>query len=317
MKLRALCLSFLFVFSIPFAVAADGTTFRVPDQFGTIQDAVNAASPGDTVRVGPGTWCGAVITKALSVVGEGKPTITNQGCLGTNAVIGFLIRAGASGTAIRGFSFSVTSAFPAPSFGVYGRGADMVVVEDNNFEGTVFAIHDENGGGWQVNHNKIKGAFEGIVFYRRCQFGTRAIDNSATFNSITQGIIDGNGVWLFGQDGAVVKNNVFEIPSSPDPPFFVANSWGVLVADDVNPAACPTSLTSINSVIVNNDGRNVGTAVLVFQDFSGGNGNSVGNQLRGNFGVNAINEAFPFGDSFTTIKNRSKSIQCDDQGNCS
>jgi nitrous oxidase accessory protein NosD len=304
---------------IPFsrAFAADGTAYRVPEQFASIQEAVNAASPGDTVRVGPGTWCGAVITKPISVVGDGKPVITNQGCAGPNAVFGFLLpAAGASGTSIRGFDFALTSVFPSPSFGVYGRGADLVVVEDNSFNGASFAIHNENGSGWQVNHNKIYGAFEGIVFYRRCQLGTRALDNSAAFNSIGRGLTDGNGIWLFGQDGAVVKNNSIEIPSSPNPPFPFANSWGVLVADDVNPSRCATSLTSINSVIVNNDGRNAGTAVLVLQDFSGSSGNSAGSQFRGNFGINAINVGF-FDDSFTTVRNRSKSIECDDQGNCS
>jgi hypothetical protein len=294
--------------------AGASTTYHVPEQFPTIQAAVDAALPGDTIRVGPGTWCGAVVTKLLNLAGDGQPGITNQGCSGPNAMIGFLLLPPASGSSIRGFAFLVTSVLPAPSFGVYGSGANLITVEENSFNGAVFAVHNHNGRGWQVGHNKIRGAFEGIVFYRSCTL-TRGLDNSATFNSIADGIIDGNGIWLFGQDGAVIKDNTIEIPSSPSPPFPLAASWGILVTDTINHSACSQSLTSINSVVVNNDGRSAGIAVLVFLDDSGGTGNSIGNQLRGNFGVNAINVGW-FDDSFSTVKNRAKWLECDDQGNC-
>src|SRR5436309_866002 len=79
------------------AFGAGAATYRVPEQFATIQDAVNGASPGDTIRVGPGTWCGAVVNKRLNVVGDGKPNITNQGCFGPNAVIGFLLPSSGAG----------------------------------------------------------------------------------------------------------------------------------------------------------------------------------------------------------------------------
>jgi hypothetical protein len=300
----------------PCSLVADNTTYRVPEQFPTIQAAVAAALPGDTIRVGPGTWCGAVIAQPVNLVGEGQPGITNQGCSGPNTVIGFLLLPSARESSIRGFVFLLTSVLPAPSFGIYGKAADMVIVEDNIFQGPVFAVHNENGSGWQVDHNKISGAFEGIVFYRRCQLVTRAVDNSATFNSITEGLTDGNGIWLFGQDGAVVKNNAIEIPSSSSPPFPLAVSWGILIADDINSTKCGTSsLTSVNSIVVNNDARNAGIGVLVFLDHSGGTGNSSGNQLRGNFGVNAINVSWS-DDAFAIVKDRSAWLQCDEQGNC-
>lgn len=300
-----------------FTSSAYAATLHVPDDFATIQSAVNAASAGDTIRVGPGTWCGAVVNKMLNLTGDGKPTITNQGCAGPNSFIGFLLpSSAASGTTIRGFTFAVTSVYPSPSFGVDGRSADLVVVEQNDFRGAVVAVFNGDGSGWQVNHNTIEGAFVGIDFARHCQRGTRALDNTAAFNSISQGLVDGNGIWVFGQDGAVIKNNSFEIPSSPNPPFPLFVSWGVLVGHDFNPNACASELTSINSVVVNNDGRNTGIALVIVQDLSGGYGNSIGNQIRGNFGANAINVSFS-DQSLTMVKNRSKLIDCDDQGNCS
>lgn len=303
--------------ALQFAPSLHAATYRVPEDFATIQDAVNAASAGDAIRVGPGTWCGAVIAKSVNLTGEGKPTITNQGCSGSNAIVGFLLpSAAASGTTIRGFAFAVTSVFPHTSIGVFGSHADLVVVEQNDFQGSLIAVHNGDGSGWQVNHNTIEGSFVGIRFARHCALGTRAIDNSATFNKISEGPVDGNGIWLFAQDGAVIKNNSFDIPTTPNPPYPLFASWGIFVTDDVNSSGC--SLTSINSVIVNNDGRNVGATLVVFQDLNGGNGNSVGNQIRGNFGLNIIN-TYPTNTSFSidTVKDRSKLLQCDDQGNCS
>ena len=58
-------------------------------------------------------------------------------------------------------------------------------------------------------------------------------------------------------------------------------------------------LTSINSYIVNNDGRGSDFAVVIENDASGGDGNAEGARLRGNFGVNDIN------GTTSVIKNRS------------
>src|SRR6266566_4322310 len=45
-------------------------TVRVPQDFPTIQLAVNNARPLDTIQVGPGRWCGARITKPLNLIGQ-------------------------------------------------------------------------------------------------------------------------------------------------------------------------------------------------------------------------------------------------------
>jgi hypothetical protein len=74
-SVMALALAVFGVAPVSFAQA----TIRVPQDFPTIQLAVNAASAGDTIRVGPGRWCGARITKTLNLVGEGA---TIMGCPG-------------------------------------------------------------------------------------------------------------------------------------------------------------------------------------------------------------------------------------------
>ena len=50
-------------------------------------------------------------------------------------------------------------------------------------------------------------------------------------------------------------------------------------------------VTTINSFIVKNDGRDSEVAIYIPLDDGGGTGNTVGTTLRGNFGVNIINGA--------------------------
>src|SRR6516162_2803500 len=72
--------------------ASAQATLRVPQDFPTIQLAVNSANSGDTVQVGPGRWCGARITKPLNLVGEGA---TIMGCpAGTPGPVGNVYRTG-------------------------------------------------------------------------------------------------------------------------------------------------------------------------------------------------------------------------------
>ena len=64
--------------SVTPAPAANAAVLRVPSQFATIQAAVDAATAGDEIRVGPGRYCGATITKPVALRGLGGPTIV--GC---------------------------------------------------------------------------------------------------------------------------------------------------------------------------------------------------------------------------------------------
>ena len=51
----------------------------VPTQFGTIQAAVDAASPGDRILVAAGLHDGAAINKRVKIVGEGDQTVIING----------------------------------------------------------------------------------------------------------------------------------------------------------------------------------------------------------------------------------------------
>lgn len=151
------------------AAAAQAAIHQVPGRHPTIQEAIDAAAPGDTVVVFPGRHCGAVVTKMVSLLGRGMPVI--EGCAGGPALggvlrVGFLLdgAAGASpasGTRITGFRFDgagVSSLDTAPlAFGVLARFASDVSVVGNRFQGTVQAITNTGGDRWSVTANQVRG----------------------------------------------------------------------------------------------------------------------------------------------------------------
>ena len=312
--------------------AAD--TLQVPDDYATIQDAIDAASPGDQIRVGPGDWCGAIVDKTLDLFGEEGATII--GCPSPNVFdligaleflrVGFIIDGpGASGTTIRHFLFDGEGVHNLPpdgdfdplSLAIFGVQADNVIVEQNRILGTAQAISNSSGSGWTVSHNVIEGLTVfpcvggvatclggiGIVFQERNVVGPRPTDNTAMFNDIsgsvpdTLELFDTAVIWLLAQNGAVVQKNRIAMPDNP-----LADGRGVAIFVVDRCCGLPTEfLTSINSVIVKNDGRDSEIAVIIAKDAGGGDGNSEGLVLRGNFGVNIIND--------DTVDVTSRSIQ--------
>lgn len=289
--------------------AASAATLSVPEDFATIQEAVDAAEPGDRIRVGPGSWCGATVAKPVRLEGHGKPTIV--GCAaptldGGPLRVGFLLSAGASGAQVRGFVFDgrgVSNHNTDPlAFAVFARGADDVVIEHDVVMGSVQALTNTGGGGWQVDHNDIVdltaftcdgfcGGGSAIVFQQRVANAARAVGNSAEHNSISGAVPDGldefdlAGVVLFGQDGATASHNRLAIPENPDA---AGQGVGILVSDRCCGESQPFR-TSINSVLFANDGRASQIAVRVTRDADDGTGNTEGAFIAANKGVLDIN----------------------------
>jgi len=77
-----LCFAIIFGFTIPISPMAHASpgTIYVPDNYPSIQAAVNAASPGDTIIVRAGNYYGNVhLNKQLTLVGENLPVIDANG----------------------------------------------------------------------------------------------------------------------------------------------------------------------------------------------------------------------------------------------
>ena len=290
---------------------------RVPEDFPTIQLAVNSANGGDTIRVGPGRWCGARITTPVNLVGKEGATIIgcpagNPGPVGITYRRGFRIEAAASGTSVSHFVFdgnglSDSNLLPL-SVGIEAaQGSNDLVIDANTFQGGAFGIELFGGNGQYVTHNRFDGftvlsngiggaAILDIVFTN-----AQATDNYFLHNRITATVPSGNyaalswinevdvplaGIVVSGQDRAVISSNKISIAANTNGDSGV----GILATDSL------TNLTTTNLTILNNDGRKSAYSLIVTNDSSGGTGNTVGATIRGNLGVNLINGSISYVD---------------------
>jgi hypothetical protein len=310
-------------------------THRVPQDFPTIQLAVNNANSGDTIRVGPGRWCGARITKTLNLVGEGA---TIMGCpagipgpVGNIVHRGFFLNVAASGSSIRNFifdgkGFSDTNLNPLGLGIQTAFGTNSVTVDSNNFLGGLGGIQGPYGNDWLVTHN----VFDGFTILSDGSggFGILSEDfqggpftgNVYIHNVITAVVPPGNfsfasfinevdvpfiGIAIAGHNGTIIAHNKISIASNAG-----GDAGAGIIATDAS--ADGISSTTSNLVITNNDGRGSQYGLIITKDQSGGTGNTVGATIRGNFGVNLIN------GSTSNVRNRSRRtlLNCDSSGVC-
>jgi hypothetical protein len=147
-----------------FDTALGGEVWHVDEDFDTIQDAIDSplVQDGDIIRVGPGYWAGATVSKAVEI--EGDHAVINDGPI----VPPYTLRAGflftsegdGGGTSIRGFRFEGVQ---QPGFEddgyldmpIFSGSTDNVTVEHNVMVGSLQAISNWNGSGWTIQHNKI------------------------------------------------------------------------------------------------------------------------------------------------------------------
>ena len=173
------------------SVIADSSTIVVPDNYSTIQEAIDKASKGDTIFVRAGTYPEhVVVDKSLSLSGENKHDTTIDG--GGNGIV---IRLTASNITFSGFTIQ------------------------NGELGILF---------WYSSHNifagnTISSNSYGIYLqysYYNILSGNAAINNSrngiymegSTYNALTGNTISsGNdyGIYLYHSDNNVLSGNAF------------------------------------------------------------------------------------------------------------
>jgi hypothetical protein len=324
----------LAVFSVT-QVSFAQATHRVPQDFPTVQSAVNAASAGDTIRVGPGRWCGARITKTLNLVGEGATII---GCpagvpgpVGDPLRFGFVVNVAASGTSIRSFIFdgkgiSDTNQDPL-ALGITSQFfTNNVTVDSNKFLGGLGGIQGPNGNGWMVTHNVFDGY--SMLSNGAGGFGILSEDfqtgpftgNLFAYNVFTAVVPPGNfsfasyinevdvpfvGIAIAGNNGTIISHNKVAITSN------ASGDAGVgIVATDSSIDGLSSTISNV--VITDNDGRGSQYGLIITRDQFGGTANTAGATIRGNFGVNLINSLT------SNVSNRSRHtlLKCDSSGVC-
>jgi hypothetical protein len=289
----------LLVALVPSPAAAHAAVRRVPQTYATIQAAIGASNAGDTIEVGPGSYCGAALDRPVHLVGRGQPTII--GCpesptLAAGERIGFYLPATnfanpASGSSIQGFTFdgrgiSQTNLEPL-GVGIIARSADDIQIEHNLFLGTIQAITNTAGDRWLIAFNRIVGLTlfdctgalcgggSGIVLQlARGADATaggpadpvnRPEHNVVVDNQVSATIPDGfdvfsmAGIFVLAADDTLIARNTLDLPDNPTAE---AAGQGVLVSNSCcgQPAFLPGAR---NTVIVANDGRRSEFAVVI------------------------------------------------------
>jgi hypothetical protein len=147
------------------APASAADTLLVPDDFPTIQDAVDAANPagGDTVMVGPGDYAGAVITNPVKIVGCGNETRITSGTWAYSEdafdLVGIFFDA--DGTEIS----NLVIEYDGLGFGVYGYQVDKVTISNVTINDPEYhGILVVQGDAWTVDGNAINNASRAIDF---------------------------------------------------------------------------------------------------------------------------------------------------------
>jgi parallel beta-helix repeat protein len=121
-------------------VMANSATIYVPDRYDTIQEAVNAANPGDTIIVRPGIYSENVfLNKTLTLIGEDRnATIINGRGLGN------VIHVVSSDTAIMNFTVHNSGNNPDDS-GILLFGSVHTTIRNNIIRNNNIGVHLRHG----------------------------------------------------------------------------------------------------------------------------------------------------------------------------
>lgn len=208
-----------------------------------LQRAIDAAQPGDTVRVPAGRWTGT-FTVAKPIVLEGEPGAILDAC-----GEGHVIVVTAPKTTIRGLTIRNTGAtldhedagvlVKAPEvtiegnrledvlFGILMKGAEHGVIRDNEIGGKAIdiakrgdAIRLWQASGTLIEGNRVRGSRDVVVWYssdvtlrgntvRECRYGMHFMFTDA--NTLEGNRLEDNsvGAFLMYSKGLVVRGNVF------------------------------------------------------------------------------------------------------------
>jgi hypothetical protein len=204
------------------------SAWNVPGDFATIQEAIDSpdVAAGDVISVARGNFAGALVTKAVSIMGNRNTVINSGPAHGSGMSQGFRLLAGSDGTKISNLRFEVDLAI------MNGAAVADVSVERCTFINPVQAVTNWGGCRWKISNNVItdlktrNGGGIGILIG---DWAGRVVEgNEITNNKITgtlyvggwypnpaseQGGYNGSGIVLYadfrwGYAGAAeIKNN--------------------------------------------------------------------------------------------------------------
>ncbi len=133
MKLFALALTATFAFANP------------------LQDAINAASPGDTIELGSGVVAGdIVIDKPLTIDGHDKSAVIRGSGTGN------VVKITAPNVKLKNLTIENSGdSHTTVDAGIKCENANGVEIEGNEFRGTMYGIYMDRCGGAKITNNRI------------------------------------------------------------------------------------------------------------------------------------------------------------------
>lgn len=140
-------------------VFVDSTAYYIGlNAFDTIQEAVDAASDGNSIKVLAGEYVGAVVNEDLMIVGAnpGGSVITSGAPYSDGHYLetAFRLDADADGTEIKNFTVDCNRADNF-FFAVFSRGANDVIVDSLTVNKPVQGITNWGGSNWQITNNVL------------------------------------------------------------------------------------------------------------------------------------------------------------------
>jgi parallel beta-helix repeat protein len=152
-----------FVLAVGFAgTAAQAGEIHVPANYSTIQEAVDAADPGDTIHVAPGEYAGAeIVSTPVKIIGSGPETRITTGVPPWD--VGLIVW-GAAGTEISNLAIDVLDLEDPLSFGVVIVSADNCTVRDVRVTVSVGGIWSEASDNVVITGNHVSGTLEHGIF---------------------------------------------------------------------------------------------------------------------------------------------------------
>jgi parallel beta-helix repeat protein len=199
-----------------------GGRLLVPEEFKTIQAAVDAAAPGNVVRVAPGLYPGAIsITKPISLIGAGAAEVTVEVPPSEGAL--YIEQAKVT---VRGFTFrhrGTSNDDRRYTLVALADGAEVVFENNTVRSANGHGIYTRGSGRKVIRNNLVEGArWDGIIAYQdslveirdntvqRCeQVGIAVMEPSPSVTVAGNRVRSNkrNGIWVAAGDNVVVELN--------------------------------------------------------------------------------------------------------------
>ena len=207
-------LAFLVLFVFTSSIASAQATWYVPDNFGTIQDAINGSMTGDTIFVRPGTYVENVdfVGKQLVLESTDGPDVTIISSAGTDSVI--CLDACPIGTRVQGFTLTggvgrIIGGTDRYGGGVCARNGTVATIKDcfvlnNGDSSTTFAggiYSGDTGTAIIVEHCVIAGNYAWV------SGGATLTDWYATMDVDRCTIVGNSALTIFGNQGGMAGAN--------------------------------------------------------------------------------------------------------------